>query len=163
MKLVIFGSVGSGKTTLAKKLSLKCGIPHFEGDQIAWGFSYEERFKRTDEQQVQRILEIDKNDNWIIEGSPRKCQECIFDLADKIIFLDTPLIIRYKRIILRFLKQKLGKEKSNYTPTLSMFKMMFVWTKEFEKDRSRHEAKLKQYPQKLIWIKSEKELKDKLL
>ncbi len=34
MKIRIIGSVGSGKTTLAKKLSEMEGIPYFETDRI---------------------------------------------------------------------------------------------------------------------------------
>ncbi|MBC1728066.1 hypothetical protein IA614_01820 [Listeria seeligeri] len=36
MKIRIIGSVGSGKTTLAKKLSEMKGISHFETDRIVW-------------------------------------------------------------------------------------------------------------------------------
>lgn len=68
MKIVIFGIVASGKTTLAKQLSQKLGIPYFEGDCIAWGFAGEPRFKRTDQQQEEAISAIDQNPSWIIEG-----------------------------------------------------------------------------------------------
>ncbi|EOR27036.1 DNA topology modulation protein FlaR-related protein [Clostridium sartagoforme AAU1] len=37
MKILIFGIVASGKTTLSKELSLKYNIPCYEGDSIAWG------------------------------------------------------------------------------------------------------------------------------
>ena len=33
---LIFGIVASGKTTLAKALSCRLGIPWYEGDCIAW-------------------------------------------------------------------------------------------------------------------------------
>ncbi|WP_346725815.1 hypothetical protein [Alteribacter keqinensis] len=35
-KIHIIGSVRSGKTTLAKKLAKKTGIPHFELDNVVW-------------------------------------------------------------------------------------------------------------------------------
>ena len=69
MKLYIFGSVASGKTTLAKKLSEQMGLPYYEGDSIAWGFPEEERFKRTPEQQKERIAAIDAAGDWIVEGA----------------------------------------------------------------------------------------------
>lgn len=36
MKIDIIGSVASGKTTLAKRISKKCGVPYYEKDNIVW-------------------------------------------------------------------------------------------------------------------------------
>lgn len=36
MKIDIIGSVASGKTTLAKKISLKYRVPYYEKDNIVW-------------------------------------------------------------------------------------------------------------------------------
>ena len=36
MKIDIIGSVASGKTILAKNISLKYQVPHFEKDNIVW-------------------------------------------------------------------------------------------------------------------------------
>lgn len=55
MKILIFGIVASGKTTLARKLSKILNIPFYEGDCIAWGFQGERRYKRTSEEQVNII------------------------------------------------------------------------------------------------------------
>lgn len=158
MKILIFGIVASGKTTLARKLSQKLNIPHFEGDCIVWGFPNEKRYKRSDAEQKNTIAKINKNESWIIEGTYRKSQQSAYDLADKIIFLDTPLYKRKIRIITRFIKQKIGLEKSNYKPTFNMLRLMYKWTNDFEKDRQTYENLLLGYKDKLIWIKSEKEL-----
>ena len=160
MKILICGIVASGKTTLAERLSEKHGIPHFESDCIAWGFPDEQRFKRTDDEQKNRITELDKNTSWIIEGVFRESQRSAFDLADRIVFLNTPLYKRIFRILTRFMKQKLGVEKSNYKPTFQMLGLMFKWTRAFEKNRKSFEEMLLRYENKLIWVKAEKELDD---
>ena len=49
--------------------------------------------------------------------------------------LDTPLYKRKFRIITRFIKQKMGLEKSNYKPNFEMLKYMFKRTNDFEKNR----------------------------
>lgn len=162
MKILIFGIVASGKTTLARKLSQELNIPYFEGDCVAWGFPNEKRYKRSDEEQKSIIKKIDENESWIIEGTYRESQRSAYDLADKIIFLDIPLYKRKFRIITRFIKQKIGVEKSNYIPTFEMLKCMFKWTNDFEKNRQAHESRLLNYEDKLIWIKSEKELVGRL-
>jgi len=71
-------------------------------------------------------------------------------MADKIIFLDTPLWKRRLRILTRFLKQKIGIEKCHYKPDLLMLKMMYKWTRDFEHNRINFEAKLKLYNEKVI-------------
>lgn len=162
MKILIFGIVASGKTTLAKNLSEKMDIPYFEGDCIAWGFPNEKRYKRTNEEQAEIIENINKNENWIVEGTYRESQKILYEYADKIILLDTPLYIRKFRIILRFIKQQLGIEKSHYKSDIEMLKLMFKWTKDFELHRQEHIDRLLKYKDKLIWVKSSKEL-DKLL
>lgn len=152
MKILIFGSVASGKTTLARKLSKQLNIRWYEGDGIAWGYLGEERYKRSPEEQAQRICEIDARGEWIIEGTWRESQSAVWDLADRIVFLDTPLHQRKQRIWRRFLRQRSGKEKCSYKPTIAMLRMMFRWTENFEKDRPEHEARLLRYADKLIWL-----------
>ena len=103
MKVLIFGIVASGKTTLARELSLRYNIKYYEGDCITWGFPGEQRYKRTETEQRNIILDIDKKGDWIIEGTYRESQKCLFDMAETIIFLDTSLYIRKLRIITRLM------------------------------------------------------------
>lgn len=162
MKILILGSVASGKTTLAKELSIRLNIPHYEGDCIAWGFPGEKRYKRTAEEQFAIIERINEGEDWIVEGTYRESQKDLYGYADKIIFLDTPLCIRKFRIVFRFIKQQLRIEKCNYKSNLNMLKHMFKWTKEFEDNRKEYEERLFKYRDKLIWIFHSKELAGKL-
>lgn len=162
MKILIFGIVASGKTTLAKKLSEKLSIPYFEGDCIAWGFPEEKRFKRSNLVQLETINTLNMNKSWIIEGTYRESQKILYDYADKIIFLDTPLYIRIYRIITRFVRQKMGLEACHYHSNFTMLKCMFKWTKDFERNRHIDEERLMNYNEKLIWIKWPKELDERL-
>lgn len=91
-----------------KGLSEKLKIPYYEGDCITWGFPGEERFKRSEDEQLHRIEKIDSKGEWIVEGTYRESQKILYEYADKIIFLDTPLQIRLFRIVSRYIKQKLG-------------------------------------------------------
>jgi len=158
MKILIFGIVASGKTTLAQKLSNELKVPYYEGDNIAWGFPKEKRYKRSNEEQEEIIEKINKKGNWIVEGTYRESQKVLYKYADKIIFLDTPLYIRKFRIVYRFIKQQLGIEKCNYKSDFNMLKHMFKWSNDFENKRKEYEERLMEYSDKLIWIKNSKEL-----
>ncbi len=97
-KVLIVGIVASGKTTLAKRLSQKMNVPWYELDDIVHPQTAAGRYKRTADEQVEVIRNIDKSGAWIFEGTDRESYQCLFDMADTIIFLDTPLWKRRVRI-----------------------------------------------------------------
>lgn len=148
MKILIVGTVGTGKTTLAKKLSKDYNIKYYEIDSIVHDDRQNGR-KREEEEQNVIVKNINKNENWIIEGVLRKNLQYLLELADKIIYLDVPKYKRNIRILKRYIKQKLKLEKSNYKPYIKMLKMMFKWSNDFEKNKKELENLLLKYKNKL--------------
>ncbi|MDF2938725.1 MAG: topology modulation protein [Paenibacillaceae bacterium] len=162
-KILIIGIVASGKTTLAKQLSTFLEIPWYELDNIVRPNTASGRLKRTAAEQVQAIMDIDRNASWIFEGTDRESYQCLYQMADVIIFLDTPLWKRKTRILSRFLKQKLGLEKCHYHPDWNMLKMMYKWTHDFECNRESFESKLRLYENKVIRLRNTQHLPHTLL
>lgn len=148
MKILIVGTVGTGKTTLAKKLSKDYNIKYYEIDSIVHDDRQNGR-KREEEEQNVIVKNINKNEDWIIEGVLRKNLQYLLELADKIIYLDVPKYKRNIRILKRYIKQKLKLEKSNYKPDIKMLKMMFKWSNDFEKNKKELENLLLKYKNKL--------------
>lgn len=130
MKILIIGSVASGKSTYSKKLSKELDIKRYEIDEIVHDDI--NHTKRTLEEQKEIIDEINKEDSWIIEGVLRKNLYFLLDIADEIILMDVSHKVRKIRIVKRYIKQKLKIEKCGYKPSISMVKDMFKWSKEFE-------------------------------
>ena len=152
MKIYIIGIVASGKTSISKMLSQELGIARYEVDVIVHPVINGKRLKRSTSEQIDEILRIDKEDNWIIEGTYREsCQE-LLKRADLIVFLDPPLKVRKRRILTRFIKQQLKVEQCHYTSNLQMLKMMYKWTSDFERDRGQFEDMLSVYKDKLLTI-----------
>jgi len=154
----IVGIVASGKTTLARRLSERLNIPWYELDRIVYHRIGNARYKRTPEEQYEVIQEIDRQGAWIFEGTDRSSYRFLFEMADTVIFLDTPLWKRKIRIVTRFLKQNLGLEPCDYKPNLHMLKMMFKWTRDFEAGREAFEARLRLCQDKLIRLYDSDEL-----
>lgn len=152
MKILIVGIVASGKTTLAKRLSKEENISHYEIDSIVHDDL--NKRKRSGEEQLNIINDINKNNDWIIEGTLRKNLDILLDFADKIIFIDIDAKIRKRRIISRYIKQKVGIEKCNYKPTLEMVKNMFKWTSDFENDKENFLKRIYKYKKKLVVLKT---------
>lgn len=132
-RIHIIGSVGSGKTTLAKKLSANLHIPFFELDNVVWRRHESGDMRRTELEREEHLNGIVQSEAWIIEGVHNENWVAnSFHCAELIIFLDTPYSLRTWRIIKRFLLQKLKLEKSNYKPTINIFFKMFKWNRYFE-------------------------------
>ena len=147
MKVLVIGSVGSGKTTYSKKISDIYGIDKYEIDSIVHD-DYN-NIKRS-EIEIKKVIEdIDRNEDWIIEGVLRKNMDYLLDMADKIVLLDTKYNTRRIRIIKRYIKQKLRIEKSNYKPSIKMLKQMLIWNKRFEYNKKELILKLDNYYDKL--------------
>lgn len=132
-KIHIIGSVGSGKTTLAKEISTRLDIPYYELDNVVWLRHKSGDIRRTELEREEYLNSIIQSGSWIIEGVHNEdwVDNCFLN-AVLIIFLDTKYSIRTYRIIKRFMKQKLRLEKSNYKPELNIFFKMFKWNRYFE-------------------------------
>ncbi|KLI02974.1 DNA topology modulation protein FlaR [Sporolactobacillus inulinus CASD] len=133
-RIHIIGSVGSGKTTLARSLS-NDELPYYELDNVVWKRTPSGDLRRSTEERDHYLEQIVRSKRWIIEGA--HAQHWVnksFEAADLIIFLDPPYFVRIYRITKRFIRQKLGIEAANYTASLKIFKKMFEWNRTFEKE-----------------------------
>lgn len=161
-KIYIIGSVASGKTTLAKKLSKQLGIPYYALDDIVYAKSGKVRRKRTLKEQEMILKMINQKEDWICEGVYRKSYHDLLDWCDHIIFLDTPLWKRNYHILLRHTKQNLRLESCSYRPNVAMLRAMYGWSRDFEKTKEHFERLLRPYKHKIIVIRKSDELKDRV-
>lgn len=152
MKILIIGTVATGKTTLARRLSKKYKIKYYEIDSIVHDDENNGR-KRTIKEQNEIISKINQNEDWIIEGVLRKNLEYLLELSDEIIYLDIPKYKRNIRILIRFIKQKLKIENVNYKPDFEMLKNMYKWSNKDEERKEELQEKLNKYKNKLKIIK----------
>ena len=111
MKIHIIGCSGTGKTYLAKKLSNKYNIPHFDLDNIYWDNSSQKYGIKTKVEKRDKLFQnILEKDDWIIEGIYYKWLKQSFKDANIIYVLDLPKHIYKFRIIKRFIQRKLKLE-----------------------------------------------------
>ena len=150
-KIHIIGGPGSGKTTLANKLSKELGIEHYDLDELQWDNSSDHYGVRRDPDERAKLLdEILQNENWIIEGVYYAwCEKCFVD-ADKIYLLHVPRRIWRRRIIHRFFRRKLGLEKGKRETLKSLFALL-KWADRFEtKNLPEIQKILEGYPEKVV-------------
>jgi len=156
-KIFIIGLSGSGKTRLAKKLSKKLKIPHFDIDEIYWKRKWCEI---NDKSFIKSELDIFLNDNknWIIEGVYTDFVDKVLKLSDKIIWLDFNRNLMSFRIFIRYFIDKKKNQCSTLFDTLKLIKIV---RKSKPKIGSylEHENLLKKHNKDFIKLKNKKELK----
>lgn len=158
-KVHIIGSVGSGKTTLARTLSFKWDIPFHELDNVVWKRFKSGDIRRSSDERDAYLSTIIDSDSWIIEGVHHEWVSESLRNADIIIFLDTSYSKRSYRIIKRFILQKFGLQKAHYKPTFKLFRSMFRWNAYFENESKPEIVNmLSKYDDKLIVLKDSVEI-----
>lgn len=106
-KIAIIGAPGTGKTTLANKLS---EIYHIEATHID-GLHHLKNWQIRDKAERDKmILDIVEKDEWIIDGTYRSTLKTRLESADLIVWLDFSTIAQLKGILSRYFKNK-GIEK----------------------------------------------------
>lgn len=128
-KIYIIGPVGSGKTTLAKRLSLVLDIKMYELDKIVWDDN-NGNIKRNDDDILILFNKIIGEKSWIIEDVGRRKFLDGLKSADIVYYVNLSAIIIYKRCILRWIKQKIGLESYNYKPTIKSLIEMLKWANQ---------------------------------
>lgn len=130
MKILILGSVGSGKTTLGKKIASKLKIPFISSDDII----FNKHWKKRRDSGIKKKLEFfNTNNSWVFEGvaSKRLIEEIGVDF-DVFILLDYSKRIIFKRNFGRFLEER--KKKSTYGKLRSLFNLIF-WVLIYSHDK----------------------------
>lgn len=154
-RIYIVGTVGSGKSTFAHRLSMQYSIPHFELDKVV----YDGNRKRTENQRDQLFNELLLQKDWVIEDVGRPCFQPGLKQADEVIYLNISPRTLKQRIIKRWLKQKCGLEKADYAPTLAMLKQMLEWCQKDIDKREMFIEQLKSHSDQFISL-NEQELKN---
>ena len=87
-RIMIIGCGGAGKSTLAKKLGERTGLPVVHLDQIWWSPGNWEHLSK-EEFDARLAAEVEK-ECWIIDGNFNRTLDIRLERADTVIYLDFP-------------------------------------------------------------------------
>jgi adenylate kinase family enzyme len=134
-RIHIFGGPASGKSTLARKLSAKLGLPYVELDAFFWDDDSEHYDIRRDPEKRDALLaEAAAKEAWVSEGVYWKWCDAAFERAELILVLDLPLWLRQVRLWRRHLLRRLGIEKSLEKDTLLGTLTTARWNRRWDRD-----------------------------
>lgn len=99
-RILVYGVTGSGKTTLAGRLSRATGLPWHSVDDLTWEPGWVEV---PQEVQRRRITDICAGDDWILDTAYGKWIDIPLHRAELIVALDYPRWFSLQRLLRRTL------------------------------------------------------------
>ena len=112
-RVVVIGSSGVGKTTLAGALAARLGVPHVELDSIFWGPNWTALGGSLEGDATfrARIVEATAGDAWVVDGNYSSVAAgVLWPRADTMVWLDYPLPLVLLRLLRRSLRRAITRE-----------------------------------------------------
>lgn len=146
-KVIIVGTTGSGKSTIAKKLANKLTSPYIQLDLLFWEPNWKQP---TDEIFFSKIIDSIKTPEWILDGNYGRTHHLTWPHADTVIWIDYPLWLtfyqNFKRAITRSItREELWPNTGNRESLIRLFSKdsILIWLyKTFDSNRSRYLSRM---------------------
>lgn len=160
-KIVIIGSPGAGKTTLAKDLGSLLKYKVFHLDRLFWQRDWKKETRDTRIDILQNLFLRERQ--WIIEGTYLNSTKHHLKAADTIVFLDTFPLLCLRRIVMRH-REFRGRSRRDIpegcTDRLTLLCILKVLTFPFYGRRTIKQTIRNYSSKKIIWLHSAKEVED---
>jgi len=101
VRIVIIGSAGSGKTTLAKALGVRLQTPIVELDALNWTAGWRPRAEDEPHAFMADVEKAAGAENWVIDGNYRRALPLVLRRATDLIWLDYSRTVVLSRVIRR--------------------------------------------------------------
>lgn len=111
MRLVVVGSSGSGKTTMAKALSRALGVPRIELDAINWQPDWYDISVHEPEEFVRRVAQAAAGDAWVIDGNYTKARQAHWPRATAFVWMDVERSVVMRQVIWRSFSRAVTKRE----------------------------------------------------
>ena len=102
-RVIIIGSGGAGKSTIARRLGEATGIDVIHLDSLFWRPNWSPTPK---EEWAAKVAELVSRDSWIMDGNFGGTRELRMAACDTIIWVDTPRSVCLYRALKRVLKYR---------------------------------------------------------
>ncbi|MBD2208479.1 adenylate kinase [Nostoc linckia FACHB-104] len=107
-RISIVGTTGSGKTTLAKQISLRRNLPHIELDYLHWEPNWVEVPNQIMRERVSQAL---SGNSWVVDGNYSIVRDIVWGKADTVVWLDYSWSVVMSRILRRTMSRVITQQE----------------------------------------------------
>ena len=149
-RIVVVGTTGSGKTTLASELAQQLEVPHVELDALHWEPGWTEAPTDLFRERVTRAL---SGEAWVTDGNYSAVRDIVWSRADTIVWLDYSLPTILYRLTRRTFRRAFTREElwsGNKERILTQFlsrDSIFLWALKTYRRRRREYPELLSSPE----------------
>jgi adenylate kinase family enzyme len=142
-RVLIYGVTGSGKTTMARQLAERTGLPWHCVDELTWEPGW---VGVPPEEQRRRIAAICAGERWILDAAYSNWIDVVLDRVQLVIALDYPRWLSLRRLIWRTLQRNLDQRPicngntESFRQTFSRDSIIVWHFKSFTRKRARMRA-----------------------
>ena len=107
-RIVLIGTTGAGKTTMARRIAQALDIDHIEFDAIRHGPNWSET---PDDVFRERLRQQLRGDRWVGDGNYSLARDVVWPKATTLIWLDFPIWVVLWRLFRRTMRRGLLREE----------------------------------------------------
>ena len=162
-RISVVGTTGSGKTTVAKAISKSLLLPYIELDALYWDENWT---GVSDEIFLDRVKEVVKADQWVIDGNYSRARYLVWERAETVVYLDYSFTRNFWQLLKRTIRRSITQEELWSNNRESLRKSIFshdsimLWMIQTYHRRRRQYAKLIHQPEyahlQVVHLKSPK-------
>jgi adenylate kinase family enzyme len=127
-RVLLIGAGGSGKTTVARRLAQRTGLPLIHLDALYWRPEWDPT--PADEWRAS-VAALIRRDAWIIDGNYGGTLDARLEACDTVVFLDLPRLVCLWRVLKRQVFHR-GRARPELPPgcreRLSWEFLAWIWT-----------------------------------
>jgi adenylate kinase family enzyme len=103
-RILVGGVTGVGKTTLARQISERTGVPHTEIDSLYHGPNWVPR-----DEFLTDVRRLAATDGWVTEWQYREARHILTTRADVLVWLDYPWRVAFGRVVRRTIRRRVNR------------------------------------------------------
>lgn len=130
-RIHVLGNTGAGKSTLAAQLAEVVGVPFVELDALNWLPGWIALDQTDPDEFRRRLAAATSGDGWVVGGSYSRPSEAVFwDRLDTVVWLDLPLLVILRRVVMRSWRRWRTRELLWGTNTERLWPHLKLWSQD---------------------------------